>query len=403
MFKRLSLKRQFAFTFATIIVCSILTIIIIYALIIVSVIYKGEVGINPANFYEKKIPDIQIYIKENNLKLLDEDFQSNLEDKIPLEGISYEVVDFNKGKLYGNLDVNIENKKDIVDKFNKANTVGKEVTLYTPLIQDDFIIKGVAILRYKLVITPKDNNKILSLMPWVLLATPFVFIIIYTIVFGRKISKDLNKPLKELILASEKIKNYDLDFTLAYPYNNEIGQVINAFEDMRFKLKETLENKWKVEKEKRDMISSLSHDLRTPLTVVKGHVEILKDGAYKNQERLVKYLDIIESASERAVILVEDLNTLSKVDNGDFKLKYEKENIVNFLENKIREYDVLAANNLVDLEYNIKNIKEDSFFDIDKLRLTEVLDNLVANSFRYTEEGGTISILVEEDIDKVNF
>lgn len=403
MFKKYSLKKQFVLTFILIIVSSILSVLILTSLYFFLMNIKV---INPANHYENMVPKIRSFVDKNSDKVLDENYKDKLDDVIPSEGFLYKVIDFKNNSEYGTLKENITiDKGEILRRLNTTDIDSKNVVnYYLPVIDKNASITGVVMLRYILKVTPNQIPKsIFKVLTNIIIICPFLFIILYTIIFGSKLSKNINKPLKELIEASKKIKENDLDFTLNYSYDNELGSVIDSFEEMRKQLKITLKNQWNVEEEKRDMISSLSHDLRSPLTLIKGNAQLLEDGAYKNEERLLKYLNIINKSTDRAILLVEDLNTLNKLENPHFKLNLKKVNLKDFLKSKIDEYRILGDQNNIEINLKTENISKDFSYNFDKFNISRVLDNIFMNSLRYTKEGGNITLKVLIKENKLNF
>ena len=172
---------------------------------------------------------------------------------------------------------------------------------------------------------------------------------------------------------------------------------------MRINLKETLNKQWKVEKEKREIIQALSHDLRTPLTVVKGHVELLQSGAYKKEDRLKRYLNTIEKSTNRAVLLVEDLNVLSKIDDVDFRLHKVKIYLKEFITEKFEEYRTLVLDKKINFNVELINIENDTFIYIDKSQISRVIDNIITNSFRYMSENGNLNVKISNINNNVIF
>lgn len=389
MLKKYTLKKQFTISFIAIIITSMISTLICITFSM-HIINTNDL-VHVANYYEKQVPKIEEFVRNNSNVILNNNFKEKIEEIIPSGGMSYRVINLNTNEHYGNLEHFNLNKDKILYNINYTNYKNGFVTKIIPISNDKKSLDGVLCVKYTLEMEPVENKKFqYEILKVVVLFSPFVFIILYTYIFGKKFSKNINEPIEILVNASNKIKNYDLDFELKYPYNNELGNLIKSFEAMRYELKITLEKNWKVEKEKKDMISALSHDLRTPLTLIKGHVELLEEGSYKNENRLLKYLKIIENSTNRSIALVEDLNALFKVENSDFKLCSELISIKNFINFKFEEYKIIALKNNVDLVVNMNNISDEMCLNIDKLRLSQVLDNIVMNSFRYTPFGGKI-------------
>ena len=215
--------------------------------------------------------------------------------------------------------------------------------------------------------------------------------------FGRKLRINILVPIRKLTWASKNINNNNLEFELSYDYQNEFQDVIVSFEQMRQTLKESLNEQWKIEQQQKELISSLAHDLRSPLTLIKGHVEMLQDGAYRYEDRCVKYLNVLEGATSRAILLVEDLNLLSQVEQVDFKLTKEGVLVKDFFLSQVSLYEGLAKKRNINLTLNLKDINPCLQIEIDRNQIVRVLDNLVMNAFRYAPHSSTITIHLDSD------
>lgn len=401
MFKKYSMKKQFIFTFALVIVSSILAVLL--TVILALSLINGR-DIKYANYYEKIVPEIEAYIKENNTKLLNTAAKKDLEKVIPQKGIKYRVLGLNSKVIYGTLESPLENKEELINKLNTTNTSPSNiVTKYIPIISEENL-SGVVILEYTLNVTSDSIPKvIISLVSIITLISPFIYIILFSYLFGLKLTKNINIPLDKLKWASNKVKNKDLDFELKYEYNNELGEVINSFNEMKEELKNTLNKQWNLEEERRTIISGLSHDLRSPLTVIKGKLELLLEGTYKNEERLLNYLNSIDKSTDRAIALVEDLNIINKIENPEFNISISEVNIIRFLNEKIDSIKSLLDEKNIFLNLNTINIEESKLWKFDEKSTSRVLDNILINAIRHSKENGCITISVEIKDTKLNF
>ncbi|MCX7711954.1 MAG: HAMP domain-containing histidine kinase [Clostridia bacterium] len=222
--------------------------------------------------------------------------------------------------------------------------------------------------------------------------------------FSRRFSQKIKKPLNELMGAVDKIKSRDLDFTITNAQEDEIGDLARAFEEMRGNLQSSLLREWQLEQDRRDMVAAITHDLRTPLAIIQGHVEGLQDGMKENKEKRDAYLQIIEQNTERARRLLEEMNSLSEIDSTGFKLNMADVNIHSFLEHKLNELAVLAQKKEISIESTVNDSRtEQKKVRMDSGRLSQVLDNLVGNSIRFTPQGGTIKIDVKIEDNRVLF
>src|SRR6185437_12320496 len=96
-------------------------------------------------------------------------------------------------------------------------------------------------------------------------------VLLFAWLMGRKISQ----PVHELMRTVEKIRQQDLDFSIQYSANNELGDLCDALNELRHELRESLEREWRRQEEIRTAVATLSHDLRTPVTIIQGHIENL--------------------------------------------------------------------------------------------------------------------------------
>lgn len=393
MLKKYSLKKQFILTFALVLGCSILSVILTACLAFG--ILNGK-SIKAANYYEKKIYDIEKYINIENDKLLNSDYEKKLNKIIPGEGIRYRVVDLESNNSYGNINEKSYNQSDIINKINTSDVDNKNnVTKYIPIVTEHYQLKGVVILYYKLVVTSDSiPQSLISLITFIVLISPFIYIVFFSYLFGKILSKNIKDPLGKLKYATEKIKENNLDFNIEYPYNNELGEVILSFEEMKNELKNTLNKQWNMEEERKEIISGLSHDLRSPLTIIKGKVEMLLERSYKNENRLISYLDSIDKSADRSIELVNDLNLINKLDSSDFNINLTSNNVINFLNQQITDFKDLSENKRIKINLITENINSDLEYTFDKNSIIRVMDNIVSNAIRHIDLNGEINIKV---------
>lgn len=372
-------------------VCSILSVAITFG-IFIYVLFNNKL-VNEANYHDKNSYIVQTYVREHGAQVIDPSFKEQLEKNAPIGDIKYEITDKTGSIIYGNTTEKlISSQGDLITKINTTSNESNIITRYVPLFDNEGNLLGSFVVKYPIKVTIANNsNTMYSYILLIFLASPFIFIIIYSLIFGSKFAKNINKPLTQLIDASNKIKTNDLDFEINYPYTNELGEVIDSYNSMRRELKKTLNKHWQLEQERKDMVSALSHDLKTPLTIIKGHVELLQEGSYKNEDRLKKYLGIIENNADRASHLVEDLNVISKIENIDFQLNYTNVNLSEFLAETALEYKTLCERKKVTFILNKENVY-DVAVKFDKLRISQVLGNIFTNSLRFTPENGVIKI-----------
>ncbi|WP_313758125.1 HAMP domain-containing sensor histidine kinase [Tissierella sp.] len=398
--KNKSFKNQFIITFI-----KILALSFIFSIFSFSIWFEIFDYIRyPANYYERQIGDIIKKINENHDYVLDKGFENKMNEIVPHQGILYQVLDNNGNIIYGTLDKKIiEDKKDLITSINSTKFFNRNsFARVIPIFDKNSNIKGAIVLNYSLISTQRTKNNLLALLHNSLIFFPFIFIIIFTFIYAKKLSKGINKPLNILLEASEKIKNQDLDFTVEYNENNEFTKLCNAFEDMRINLKDSLIRQWDIEEKRRENIESIAHDLKTPLTIVNTYSEALIDGTAK-EDKFKDYIDVIKRNNERALILLDDMNKLSSIENPNFVLEPIEINIAKFLELKQKDYKLLCEEKDINFKMDILDLREKSFaakFDIHALE--QIIDNCISNSIRYTEKGEFIELNIlckDEEIE----
>lgn len=242
-----------------------------------------------------------------------------------------------------------------------------------------------------------NSNWIFNFITYV---SPYIFIALYSVIFSKIYIKKIDKSPQKI----DTFENQDINLDINYEDIDEPNKIAESFEKMRVNLKDAFNTQLKSEKEKQDIIQSLSHDLRSPLTLIKGHVELLQSGAYKNEERLKRYLNVIEKSTNRAVALVDDLNVLSKIDDSDFILDKKEVLLDDFINEKFEDYKTLANEKHLNFCVNVDSELNDAVVYIDKSQISRVIDNIVTNSFRYVDEGGSIEVdISQNEQDKVVF
>lgn len=192
------------------------------------------------------------------------------------------------------------------------------------------------------------------------------------------------RQINRLQDAAKRVQSGDLDFELKPEVNDEMGQLIQAFEDMRARLKENAEEKIQSDRESKELISNISHDLKTPITAIKGYVEGIRDGVADTPEKMDKYLGTIYNKANEMNLLINELTLYSKIDTN--RIPY------NFAPISVNAYFDDCAEDLA-MELEAKNVEfgyfnyvdSDQMIIADPEQLKRVINNIVSNSLKYTE------------------
>jgi signal transduction histidine kinase len=230
------------------------------------------------------------------------------------------------------------------------------------------------------------------------LVLPFIVLIATILFFAWRMGRKISQPVNELMLAVEKIRQQDLNFSITYRGRDELGDLCSAFNELRQELQGSLEREWRKQEEMRTMVAALSHDLRTPVTIIQGHIEGLaraEAGAKRNQ-RLERYLPVLESSSQRMTRLLNDMLLVASLEETSFVIQPRAVQLAEELESKAALYRLQAATH--DIVFSYSHEDWDATTDgvdlvlLDIHRFEQVLDNLFENALRYTPAGGGISL-----------
>lgn len=192
-------------------------------------------------------------------------------------------------------------------------------------------------------------------------------------------------PLGELKIAANKIKEGNLDFTIEGNERDEIGQLRIAFEDMRQRLQESAEAELTFDAESKELISNISHDLKTPITAIKGYVEGIMDGVADTPEKMERYIRTIYNKANDMDRLIDELTFYSRIDTNRIPYNFAKINVASYFEDCAEELSTeLSAKNV---EFNYANYCDGSTVVIaDSEQIRRVINNIVSNSIKYCDK-----------------
>lgn len=197
------------------------------------------------------------------------------------------------------------------------------------------------------------------------------------------IYRGLIGPLDKLRAATRKIKEGDLNFSVEPEGVSEISDLCQDFEDMRRRLKENAEEKVEFDKESKELISNISHDLKTPITAVKGYVEGIMDGVANTPEKMDRYIRTIYNKANEMDRLINELTFYSKMDTNKIPYTFNKIHVTDFFDDCAEDLHMeLGAKNV---EFSYCNYVEPEVMVIaDAEQIKRVVNNIVSNSLKYT-------------------
>ncbi|HEX3028768.1 MAG TPA: HAMP domain-containing sensor histidine kinase [Clostridia bacterium] len=222
----------------------------------------------------------------------------------------------------------------------------------------------------------------------------FIILIVTNVLLTFLISTGITKQLKRLKHATEQIKDGNLNFELKTRSRDEIGDVSRAFEQMRSKLKESIDKQLQIEENRKELISSISHDLKTPVTSIKGYVEGIMDGVADSPEKMDKYIKTIYAKANDLDRLIDDLFLFSKLDLKKVPFNFEKVDLVKYFNDCIEELRIDLDKKAIKLEFE-NNCAENVTVMADREKLKRVIVNIIQNAVKYMDkEEKTINVNV---------
>ena len=190
------------------------------------------------------------------------------------------------------------------------------------------------------------------------------------------IYNSIKSPLTQLKEATNKIKNGNLDFTVEGCDVEEINDLCEDFEDMRRRLKATTEEKMNFDRESKALISNISHDLKTPITAVKGYVEGIMDGVADTPEKMDRYIRTIYTKANDMDRLINELTFYSKIDTNRIPYTFSKVCVVDYFNDCVEELGMELEEQGMILEYD-NRVAPDVLIIADVEQLKRVINNII--------------------------
>nr|WP_309245232.1 HAMP domain-containing sensor histidine kinase [Clostridium estertheticum] len=227
----------------------------------------------------------------------------------------------------------------------------------------------------------------IEIIPMIYIICYFVFIFIYSF---NKI-----RFLRSIIKGTEKIVSGNLNYTIVEKGGGDLFKLANNINNMKAGFKKSLENEIKSERLKSELITNVSHDLKTPLTSIINYVDFLKKEGLSKEESQ-GYIDVLDRKSQRLKILIDDLFEASKMASGAVELNIEKVDITALLQQSLAElHDKINNSSLI---FKVKVPKQKIYANLDGKKTWRVFENLINNILKYTLPKTRVYIdLIERD------
>lgn len=231
----------------------------------------------------------------------------------------------------------------------------------------------------------------------------FIILIITSLMLTRWIHRGVFTPITELNIAMKQIKAGNFDYALETNAEGEIGDLYRNYEDMRLRLKISTEEKLEGEKKNKELVSNISHDLKTPITAIKGYVEGIMDGVADTPEKMDKYIKTIYNKANDMDKLINELTTYSGIENDRILYNFNRINVAEYFGDCVEEVGLDLESRNIKLNYS-NMVDPETIVIADAEQMKKVINNIISNSVKYMDKPHgeiTIRILDENDFIRV--
>lgn len=239
----------------------------------------------------------------------------------------------------------------------------------------------------------KQYNDIVLFMSKHMIATSIVMLIIYVIVmnsFYLLLTRNGVNYLNEITSSLNQIAQGNLDTKIPVKNTDELGKLAVSVNTMSQQLKELLEEERSWERAKNDLVTNISHDLRTPLTSILGYVELIANTKYSDENTLQHYSNIALTKCMELKVLIDDLFEYSKLNSVEMKVNKVKINIGELLEQVLLSF--VPSLEETNMEYRLRIEDRKIFVVADPMLMVRLFSNLIGNALHYGKEGKYVDI-----------
>ncbi len=216
----------------------------------------------------------------------------------------------------------------------------------------------------------------------VILSTITITILLFLAwLFSRHLLENITRPLEELTKGAKRIADGNLEEAILYKGYSEMESVCNTFNAMQEDVRKHEEERKRYEQARTDMVTSISHDLRTPLTSIKGYIKGILDGVAHTREKQEQYLRVAYETTEEMDILLQKLFLFSKIETGKMPLDQMNINLPEYMNQYVGNREKQYQNKGLEIRYVMSESSFEGSYDI--VQMQRVFDNLLENSLTY--------------------
>ena len=350
---------------------------------------------------ESSFEELKDQVKKNPGKMEDATYLGEINQKLNKRR-SYLLVRKDNTIVYvGTDDSNIENVVSMLPEYG-GSTANQESSVY---------LSGDAQVLVRQVDFTYDNDEkgsafivtgVKSMIPE---AKQFIIDIIICIVFVLIltacllifwINRGVMIPINKMRLATKNIKEGNLDFELKPDADDQLGALCQDLEEMRIRLKDNAEEKLRNDQESKELISNISHDLKTPVTTIKGYAEGIMDGVADTPEKMERYVRTIYNKANEMNLLINELTLYSKIDTNRIPYNFNTVYATNYFDDCAEDLSLELKDKNFDFGY-YNYVDSDVKIIADPEQISRVIHNIINNSVKYMDKAqGRINLRVKD-------
>ena len=279
-----------------------------------------------------------------------------------------------------------DNSSFIIYKYSSYFD-SKTLTVITPIIINNHLAGAVMLHKdTSLIYSQNTTFRILIIISILISLT-------LSIILGIFYSKYFTKPINKITEVTKKISQRDYKIRTGIKRDDEIGELANSIDQMSEKINNNIEEIIELEKRAKDLVANVSHEFKTPLTLIRGYVENMEDKTTKPSkeiyERILTNTKILEK-------LVNELLDLSKFKSGKVVLKKEPLEIGQLIESTIKDMKNIASKKKIKIN-SVKNYKDNQIVEADYIKLRQLFTIFIDNAIKYTDNSGEVNITIDKN------
>ena len=310
----------------------------------------------------------------------------------------YNYIYIGDGEVFTNLDSSLPTYASNVNDGDMTYISGKHPCMVK---QKDFLFTDGGRGSAFIVVQMDDLLPHIKRLLFGVVAIAILVTFITTIFLITWMYRSILSPINTLSMAANRISNGDYDFSIA-DKKNQIGSIFDDFENMRIQLKDLIEKQTLYEKESRELISNISHDLKTPLSSIKGYAEGILDGVAATPDRQEKYLRTIYTKAVAMTALVDELSLYSKIEGNEVPIDKKPVNVDSYFTECVEGIILDVEINGMRMNY-INTVEKDVNVIMDVEQIRRVFNNLITNAVKYVEvDNGQILVRIDDEGDDIH-